>query len=644
MPNYRIQIELAAKDAGAKAGIADVRRSLDGIQQSAQRATASLDQIDRAGRNMRIGLSSAAQAADLLGLNISGVVGPAAQAADAVGDMVGTIGTLGLAAGVIGGIVVAFGALNAVMQQRNSDIADTLLKEDEWFQSMRQLKDETGELTGKLNELAEAQARMQTGWSLVPADAITRLLLQNTTVVGTIAVLERLGIAVGDLTPGLETSAEAAARLRAELEQTAALDAQIRRWNDLNAAILNYIEHTTGAALVARRWEDYERGIATRLQMTQSQMNKSGQTLDEYNEKWDRLAKEGLANAEAAAARTRAALERLHGVIRGAVEQALTPTVVTAEDLAAAEMGTYVTKWDEWRRQLDAVRTGTVADERAWGAEFTSILQQVQQKTGLSLDAISEKYKDFSLFANKDLLKIPGLIDWSTIVGDTQQAIDSIIGKYNLVTEGVAQYLASPAAAAQLPQLKLALGLDADVSTAQVQGALTEALGGITQTSATGAAAQVKATVGLETSTALTAARGIQTAIANIPASVKGSVVKTIVDLQKSATWDAVHDSILSDLDMIPSEKTVTVTLIKETEEGGGGGGGAGSIPPPPGPPPQPPYNPLPSTGTSALRGGGITINVQSMVVRDEQDIRQLADELAWRLGSDTIHRAAQGF
>lgn len=280
----------------------------------------------------------------------------------------------------------------------------------------------------------------------------------------------------------------------------------------------------------------------------------------ELNERVQHL-KDSLNEQTQAALKNAQAWQQLKDRLKGIVEGVVTPTSVDARMKREGDA------WDEFRLRLEADMTGTNLAERAWGAQFSATLAQVQQKTGLSLQQIDAKFKDFSLFANKDVMMTPGLVDWGAIVGDTADAVNQIIGKYNLVKQGVDAYLASPEAQFQLPNLAQALGIStAGVDTAQlkqqVSQALTGALGGITGGAEGGAAAAVKTTMVFDAKKAITDAGMLKKDIADIPASLKGETVKTIQDLSKSSTFDATLTTIISDLNKIPEELNATVTIV----------------------------------------------------------------------------------
>lgn len=239
--------------------------------------------------------------------------------------------------------------------------------------------------------------------------------------------------------------------------------------------------------------------------------------------------------------------------IRGLVESVLTPTSVTAEDMQATLLGTYEDKWDEFRRRLEAVSTGT--DPSQFGDKF----QQMFKALGLSADEAARKFQNFSLFANPANLK---LIDWEAVVGSTAEAVDSIIGKYNAVSEGVKQYLASDAAKAQMPSLKMALGLDPTAAAQDVQQALTSAMGGITGGGAEGKPSTFTTKLNFDSSKAKSDAETLKTLIAQIPASVAGTTVTTIQDLKKSAGFDETLETIIADINRIPELLDAEVTIV----------------------------------------------------------------------------------
>lgn len=275
-----------------------------------------------------------------------------------------------------------------------------------------------------------------------------------------------------------------------------------------------------------------------------NEMQKRGTAYtDEYNAANQRLAEQGLARA-------RAAMQQLMSTLRGVIEGVLQATSVTEEDMGAAALGNYVDKWDEFRRRLDAVASGT--DVKKFGAQF----EQMFNKLGMSAEEAARKFKDFSLFANPANLQ---LINWDAVVGSTQEAIDSIIGKYNVVTAGVKAYLSSDAAKTQLPQLKLALGLDASATAADLQESLTGALGGITGGGANGT--EVKTKLAFDATQAKSDAAALKTLIAQIPASPEGVTVKTTALVLKHETFDDTLKDILGDLAMIPASADVVVTL-----------------------------------------------------------------------------------
>jgi len=84
--------------------------------------------------------------------------------------------------------------------------------------------------------------------------------------------------------------------------------------------------------------------------------------------------------------------------LRGIVESALSPTAVTAADLAATAAGTYVDKWDEYMRRIRMPESGLGADQIAeqerlfysgqmldqinWGAVVADVERRIQEEAG----------------------------------------------------------------------------------------------------------------------------------------------------------------------------------------------------------------------------------------------------------------------
>jgi hypothetical protein len=99
-----------------------------------------------------------------------------------------------------------------------------------------------------------------------------------------------------------------------------------------------------------------------------------------------------------AAAKSVDIAQRQFDDIRGIVESALSPTAVTAADLAATAAGTYVDKWDEYMRRirmpesgLDAAQiaeqerlfySGQMMDQVNWGAIVSDVQRKVQEEAG----------------------------------------------------------------------------------------------------------------------------------------------------------------------------------------------------------------------------------------------------------------------
>ena len=564
--------------------------------------------VDRMGTRARVGLMGAAQAADLLGVNLSGTIMPAAQAADAIGDIAGSlagIGPAGLAAiSVVGLLAAGFLALNAVMEERNRQIAEGILETDQWVQSVRAAAGANAEVTQSLREMAEAQARVQTGWSWDPGDIAGRWMQFDTVGKGVAQMLDMLGVKASQLHPALETSAQKAERLRNELDAvygpaTQAYNAIEELRASSNHAATSAYAHAQAETQRAMQL-DYAAAAARRLADALGDTRK--ESVDERRGDMSSLSKaktdaawgdkvfipgvgwvsqSQLQSQEQAQQRWLAQQQQLMSQIRSIVESVLTPTSVEARMKRNSDA------WDEWVLRLRAAMTGTNLAAVEWGAQFSAQLAEVQQRTGKTLEQLEKEFSDFSLFADKANLS---LINWDAVNIDTADAIRKIVGKYNVVMQGVANFLKSPEGQALMPELKLALGLDAQATADEVKKTLGQALGGIQ-----GQETQAKALVGVNTTEAtekinalkkaiadIPASAGgsrvvtnesfvttealsnidsLKKAIAGIPASTTGSTVTTIVDVVKAATFDENFAAIMEKINQIPREIYIPVQI-----------------------------------------------------------------------------------
>ena len=201
-------------------------------------------------------------------------------------------------------------------------------------------------------------------------------------------------------------------------------------------------------------------------------------------------------------------IKRLMSEVRSIVEKALAPTEVTEKDQRryeiqkriselqgqldgagrgrtaqlnseidalgreAAALGPYQDKWDEFRRRVEAVATGT--DIGQFGEKFAAQLSAVKNMfPTLGLDQIAEKFKDFSLFADKvNLGKMidMGVVDLSGIEGQIDAQINAIVGKANLMKEAFDRVWSSMSEQKKI-DLANALGLDAESVASTTAGA-----------------------------------------------------------------------------------------------------------------------------------------------------------------------------
>lgn len=661
------------------------------------------EKIDRMGRQGRIGLMGLAQAADLVGINISGVVAPASAAADAVGDIAGAASALGPVGIALGVITAAVGVAAFALDQYNQRIAENIMWGNQYLQNAYMIAAQNSELASSFERLKQAHiSSAQLGIDDL-VRAVPQLALFN-------AGLQAIGMGVEDmdvalvkakasfeaLAWGVDSGYDAVERMRATMPQlTSATDAaaaatlRATQANDAYAASLaKSIELLAGQVNAAASMAQAERTVDSwmpRLAAGNKAYNevvtRGTQLLNENDEAQRRL-------AETIRTQAVAAWNQLKQAVRGFVEQAMQPTQVTMEDLNAAMAGKYIPKWDEFRRRVEAIASGSGIEQ--FGPKFKAQLEMVQGLfKGLNLEQIAAKFKDFSLFADLNVDQIKALIDFGPIEAQVSQQIDSIIGKAKAMQVAFDEVWASLSAQKKI-DLAQALNIDiksVDINSAQVQDQIQKALtgaGGVgqTQVAATvqtklafdhaaadkeAAAAQakilaipaskagetVKTLLNVDHAAADAAVSALTSAIAGIPASKDGETVTTIVDVVKAATFDTNFDAIMEKINSIPTEITVKVNV-----EGGGGGGESGGTGGEGGGGTPPvgqqhggmgvlardtlfyahagegywfsgvPWRVPPPAGGSDARFGPPVITIGTVVVRDPEDAKKLAREI----------------
>jgi hypothetical protein len=101
--------------------------------------------------------------------------------------------------------------------------------------------------------------------------------------------------------------------------------------------------------------------------------------------------------------------EQQFDALRGIVESALSPTAVTAADLAATAAGTYLDKWDEYMRRAR------------------------MPESGLSADAIAEQER---LFYSGQMMD---QINWGAVVSDVQRKVQEEASREAMIQEAMRQ-------------------------------------------------------------------------------------------------------------------------------------------------------------------------------------------------------------
>ena len=472
-------------DAATKAGAK--------TKQAAGAFTEMANRVDSAGRNARIGLSSMAQAADLVGVNLSGVIGPAASAADAIGDIVGSIGTLGATAGVIGGVIVAVGLLNTALQKQHDTLAKTITLNDAYLWSLHGLAQESPAVAAGIAEIANQLATLRQAASANPLES----------AFGSFAVGKaQIDDFFNALDSGLvrfRSFGEILNENKAQLDAVAfGMQSGYDEVEHLRGAMDGLIvttDNATNSAAAHAQALDYEAAAARRMAAAMgdtrgdaiSGRRDDGRALSKQktDAAWGDMVfvpgvgwvnKEQQGKQKASQQAFQQTLDQTAQKLRGLIEGALNPTSVEQR------LGMVGDAWDELRLRLEAVATGT--DPSQYGAGFQAQLTELE-KMGYTAESAAKAMKDFSFYADPANVKFA---DFGPLTAQIEQQLLGLAGKANLTAAAMKDVWKnlSPTAKAALAEQGINSASDAIDALAdptqqaktQVQG-LNDALGAI---------------------------------------------------------------------------------------------------------------------------------------------------------------------
>ncbi len=197
-----------------------------------------------------------------------------------------------------------------------------------------------------------------------------------------------------------------------------------------------------GISLENAKWKAYELYWQKRLlvEATAEEIIVTGHAAT-AQEHYAHMVKQGLAMSQVdikIELERRATLEQLWktlqkfigGVIKTSVEVSITRTEVTEADIKSAAAGTYKDKWDEPRRQWEAMyKNGEIPGTSQWA-------QDMMAKYGMTAEDMSLGFGDFSLFQKPGFLEDYKTTEyWQTLQDDTIKNIDRYIGKESLVAD-----------------------------------------------------------------------------------------------------------------------------------------------------------------------------------------------------------------
>lgn len=428
--------------------VEDASKKMDAAGARASKFEQAASRIDSAGRNGRIGLSALGQAADLVGVNLNGIIGPAAGAADAIGDIVGTLGEFGKGAGVVAVAGISIGLVVQKLQAQHDATVKTIVVSDNYLRSMSQYTATNTAVAASIQKIADQMTSLQ---GMASANPLTRIFESFQTgkiqiedffasldngIVRFRSLPEIIGAskqALDDMTWSARSGYDALESLRSSSDYAASAAYAHAKAEESRALALDYaaaaarrvaeaIGDTRGEAI-----EDYRSGARS-----VSEMNTAAwKAKYEFKEGagWvEKISK----NAKEAASK----VSQMTSKLRGLVESALTPTE------ADPNLGN---TWDEARKRFEAFATGT--DTGAYGEDFKKMFDEL----GMSADQAAKAFKNFSLFADPKNIK---LADMGPIVAQVEEQLLGMAGKANLVKEAMAQVWAnlSPTAKAALAE------------------------------------------------------------------------------------------------------------------------------------------------------------------------------------------------
>ena len=167
------------------------------------------------------------------------------------------------------------------------------------------------------------------------------------------------------------------------------------------------------------------------------------QTVQGHKDSWDQMNKD----AEQAMKDRQRMLEQAEQGLRGIIEGQLSPTKVTAEDVAATDAGYYKDKWDEEVRRMKAAMAGS--------AEWKNMIPETVWAQGPEAAQAWGQNWINQFYAGMH----PEAIRWDTLLDSIENALAMEAGKRNLV-ETVMQKLAEERGiTATSEQVLAALGL-----------------------------------------------------------------------------------------------------------------------------------------------------------------------------------------
>ncbi len=519
-----------------------------------------------------------------------------------IGETIKTVSGLASAfafAGPLGaGIAAASLAIGALVEAAKAQqvaMEESVRSNNDYILSVKGIAEANAGTAVSFNALVSALANQETAWGRLTNtihDALVNEARDEVTVLGSAADAGTRAIAA------MQTSAEAIAGLQANLDaQISSLQQTTLETDRLSTAEQLVASATDGAqassaaytkqlddqAAAAQRATEGNRFLVSEFFALNPTARSAAQSLDQVNAKADALAKQGLADAKRALADATAEAQKFNSVIANLAQAAITPTSVSGDDATRMnletqlakvqakmqdagpqqsrilqqqatdiqnglkQLGPYVDKWDEYARQLEALKQS--AAQGVINPDWAKLVPADVLAKGAAAVGAWASAEEAAFYAGQDLNKI----NYDGLKQSVDKNIDDVISKFELLQAAESTVVQELEKLQHSDPAKYAEFLKAE-NLAPNTGAVD-------------AAKKAYSDITSSADPAASAVKGIGDAVKSIP-----TAVTTVFDVVKSKTFDANIKQIKKDLASIPNAIGVNVVISYSGLPGGSSG------------------------------------------------------------------------